>query len=131
MKLFISVITVVLLVLLAGNITFATTKDSTAAFSKENLCKVWVLKDFKEDGKAQDLYDYEIEFKSNGVYKETEEGDTEKGVWELNDSGSSIIFDKGTLDQDEWLIVNLNSDKLIVKFSNEDKNCQFILVPEK
>ena len=131
MKIIIPVFTLLFLFLFAGNDSFAFSKDSTAVYSKESLCKVWTLKDFKENGKSQDLYEYEIEFKLNGSYKESEEGDTEKGAWEMNEAGTAIIFDKNTLDQDEWLIVSMDAEKLIIKFSDDDKVCQFILVPEK
>ena len=104
-------------------------KDSVSTISKENLLKSWVLKDYKENGKTQDLYEYEIEFFANGKYVETEEEETSKGIWELNDN--SIVFDKNSLDQDEWLIVNFEPGKLIIKFSDEDKNYQFVLEPSK
>ena len=105
--------------------------DSVNIVTKENLIKMWVLKEYKENGKIQDLYEYEIELRLNGSYSETEEDETTKGTWELNENNTSIVFDKNTLDQDEWLIVNLEPEKLTVKFSDEDKNYQFILIPSK
>lgn len=103
--------------------------DSVSTISKDNLLKTWVLKDYKENGKTQDLYEYEIEFFANGKYVETEEEETSKGIWELNDN--SIVFDKNSLDQDEWLIVNFEPGKLIIKFLDVDRNCQFVLEPSK
>jgi hypothetical protein len=107
----------------------SSTKDSVSTISKENLLKTWVLKDYKENGKSQDLYEYEIEFFANGKYVETEEEETSKGIWELNDK--SIVFDKNSLDMDEWIIESFDAEKLVVKFSDEEKNYQFVLVPLK
>jgi hypothetical protein len=131
MKITTSVLSVLFFLLLFGNNSFAVSKDSVQTISKDNVCKVWVLKEFYENGKKQDLYDYEIEFRQNGTYKETEEGETEKGIWEFNEGLTSFVFDKNTLDQDEWIIVTYETEKLIVKYSDEDKNYKFVLIPFK
>jgi hypothetical protein len=115
--------------LLLGVNAYSNPADSVSTISKENLLKSWVLKEYKENGKTQELYDYEIEFFANGKYVETEDEETSKGLWELNDN--SIMFDKNSLDQDEWLIVSFEPEKLIIKFSDEDKNYQFLMVPLK
>jgi hypothetical protein len=116
--------------LLSVNV-YSSPADSVSTVSKENLCKNWVLKEYKENGKAQNLYEYEIEFFTNGKYVETEEGETEKGVWEFNENNTAIVFDKSTLDQDEWIIEILEAGKFSVKFSDEDKNYRFIMIPAK
>jgi len=131
MKITISVLSVMLFVLLLGKITYAESRDSVQTISKESLCKEWILTDYYENGKIQDIYEYEIEFKKNGTYKEEDDGETGKGTWELNENSTSLIFDKNTLDQDEWIIVSFSPDKLVVKFSDDDKNYKFVLVPYK
>lgn len=131
MKITFTVFAFLFLLVVMGNKSFALSKDSVQTISKENLCKEWVLKEYYENGKIQDIYDYEIEFKKNGTYKEEEEGEAGKGTWELNENSTSIIFDKNTLDQDEWIIVGFDADKLTVKFTDEEKNFKFILAPYK
>jgi len=131
MKIIISSISILVFVLLLNINLIACPQDSIATVSKDNLCKTWNLKELTENGKSQDLYEYQIVFNADGTYSETEEGDIEKGIWELNDNSTSIIFDKNTPDQDEWVIVNFDNEKLIVKFTDEDKNFQFTLIPVK
>lgn len=131
MKITIPVLSVLFFLLFFGNNSFAISKDSVSTVSKENICKVWVLNEYYENGKKQDLYDYEIEFRQNGTYKETEEGEADKGSWEFNENLTSFVFDKNSLDQDEWIIVSFDADKLVVKFSDEDKNYKFVLIPFK
>jgi hypothetical protein len=131
MKITIPVLFAFLFLFISGNKLFASAIDSVQTLSKESLCREWVLKEYYENGKIQDLYDYEIELKKNGTYKEEDEGESGKGTWELNENSTSVIFDKGTLDQDEWIIVSIDADKLVVKFSDEDKNYKFLLVPNK
>lgn len=131
MKITISVLSALLFILLSGSVSYAETRDSVQTISIESLCKEWVLTEYYENGKIQDIYDYEIEFKKNGKYKEEDDGEAGKGTWELNENSTSFVFDKNTLDQDEWIIVSFTPDKLIVKFSDEDKNYKFVLVPYK
>jgi hypothetical protein len=90
-----------------------------------------VLKEYKENGKTQSLYEYDIELFANGKYVETEEEETEKGTWELNENNTAIVFDKNTLDQDEWIIETLEPGKFVIKFSDDDKNYRFIMIPAK
>jgi len=109
----------------------ASTQDSITNITKEALCKNWVLKEYKENGKNQELYEYEIEFFANGKYVEEEEGELDKGVWELNENKTVIVFDKNTLDQDEFLIVSFEPKKMVVKLFDETNYYQFILVPSE
>jgi len=131
MKITFTVLSLLLFLFIFGNKSFAQTKDSVQTITKETICKEWVLKEYYENGKIQDIYDYEIEFKKNGTYKEEEEGEAGKGTWEFNENFTSIIFDKNSLDQDEWIIVSFDTDKLTVKFTDEEKNFKFILAPYK
>lgn len=124
-------ITIIFFAILLAQNGYTSPSDSVITVTKENLVKMWVLKEWKENGKVQNMYDYEIEFFANGKYVETEEGETEKGKWEFNENKTSIVFDINTLDQDEWLIVNFEPEKLVVKFSDDDKSYQFTLIPLK
>ncbi|MBI5402085.1 MAG: lipocalin family protein [Ignavibacteriae bacterium] len=131
MKIITTVFSVLIFLLLFGSSSYASSRDSVQTISKESLCREWVLTEYYENGKIQDIYDYEIEFKKNGKYKEEDDGEAGKGTWELNENSTSFIFDKNTLDQDEWIIESFSPDKLVVKFSDEDKNYKFVLVPYK
>lgn len=128
MKNFIFTFVFASLLLVLSQKTYANTLDSTITISKESICKNWVLKEYKENGKLQALYDYEIEFFSNGKYVETDDGETNKGVWKLNANMTKIIFDAGTLDEDEFIIINFEPKKMVVEYIDEDKIFHFILV---
>ena len=105
----------------------AQTSDSSDIKSKLN--KYWELKEFKENGKAQDLPEYLIEFKPDGTYYSIEEDEPDNGAWTLNDDNTKIIFDKDTQDEEVWTIISLEDSKLVVKFTNEGKNYQYTLLP--
>ena len=105
----------------------AQTSDSSDIKSKLN--KYWELKEFKENGKTQDLPEYLIEFKPDGTYYSIEEDEPDNGAWTLNDDNTKIIFDKDTQDEEVWTIISLEDSKLVVKFTNEGKNYQYTLLP--
>jgi hypothetical protein len=62
---------------------------------------------------------------------ETEEGEYDKGTWKLNENNTSILFDVNTLDEDEFIIVSYEPEKLVVKFSDDNMNYRFTPVPAK
>jgi len=105
----------------------AQTSDSSGTNSV--LCRYWELKEYKENGKTQELPEFFIEFRSDGSYYSIEEDEPDSGVWTFSDDNSKIIFDINTEAEDEWVIVNLEENKLVVKFSSEGKNYQYTLLP--
>lgn len=109
------------------NITNAQTADSSGIKSK--LYRYWELREYKENGKAQDLPEFLIEFKSDGNYYSIEEDEPDTGTWVISDDETKIIFDKDTENEDVWNIISLEDSKLVVKFSNEGRSYQYTLLP--
>ena len=105
----------------------AQTSDSSGI--KSQLCRYWELKEYKENGKTQELPEFLIEFRSDGSYYSIEEDEPDSGVWTLNDDNTKIIFDANTPSEDAWYIVSLEETKLVIKFSSEGKNYQYTLLP--
>ena len=113
------------------NYAKSNTTDSTTPGAKDILCKKWELKELKENGKTQDLPDFQIFFSEDGTYSLIEEDDTDNGVWAFSEDNSKVIFDKDTPDQDEWTIVTLEKEKLNFKLTEEGKKYEYIFIPYK
>jgi len=105
-------------------------QDTKQLSAKDMLCIKWKISDYKENGEKADMPEVYIEFKSDGKYVYKEE-DTEEGIWEVSDD-KTIIFDKGTDDEEKWDVNSLETQKLNVKYT-EDKTeyeCSFVPVPK-
>lgn len=131
MKKFTLTVAILIFIMITVQSGLASPSDSVKAITKEALCKNWVLKEYKENGKVQPLFEYEIEFFANGKYVETEEDETDKGTWKFNENKTAILFDVGTLDEDEFYIVSFDPEKMVVKLLDDDNFYHFMLVPEK
>lgn len=93
------------------------------------LCARWDLSEYRENGKVQELPNFEIEFFTNGKYNMLEEQDYIEGMWQLSEDNSKIIFDEGTEYSEEWTIVNTDAKAFKVKFSAEGKKYEYTFVP--
>jgi hypothetical protein len=89
----------------------------------------WEISEYKENGKIQELPNYEIEFFDDGTYTAIEEEEFDNGKWSLSEDNSLIIFDINTISQEEWIIESIDSVKIVVKLSDEGNMYEYTFVP--
>jgi len=104
-------------------------KEINLSETAKKLCARWDLTEYKENGKAQELPNYEIEFLINGHYNAIEEEEYDEGTWIMNEDNSKIIFDAGTEYQEEWTILNIDAKMIKVKFTSEGKRYEYTFGP--
>jgi hypothetical protein len=85
----------------------------------------WEINEYKENGKVQELPNYEIEFFEDGTYSAIEEEDFDTGTWILGEGNSKLIFDDNTPNREEWNIISFDSKKIVFKFSDEGKTYEY------
>lgn len=93
------------------------------------LCARWDLSEYKENGRTDELPNFELEFFPDGTYNMLEEQDYMEGTWIMSEDNSKIIFDEGTEYSDEWTIVNVDAKMFKVKFTSEGKRYEYTFVP--
>jgi hypothetical protein len=89
----------------------------------------WEISEYKENGKVQELPNYEIEFFEDGSYAAIEEEEFDKGTWILGESNSKLIFDDNSPNREEWNIVSMDAKKIVVKFTDEGKTYEYTFIP--
>ncbi len=104
-------------------------KEIALSETAKILCVRWDLAEYRENGKVQELPNYEIEFFSNGKYNALEETDYDEGFWTLSNDNSKIIFDEGTKYQEEWNIISIDAKMFKVKFNSERIKYEYTFVP--
>jgi hypothetical protein len=89
----------------------------------------WEISEYKENGKVQELPNYEIEFFEDGTYAAIEEEEFDNGAWNIGDNNSKIIFDDNTPNREEWNIVSMDAKKIVVRFTDEGKTYEYTFIP--
>jgi hypothetical protein len=89
----------------------------------------WEISEYKENGKVQDLPNYEIEFFEDGSYQAVEEEDFDNGAWNLGENNSQIIFDDNSPNREVWNIVSFDAKKIVVKFTSEGSTYEYTFIP--
>ena len=89
----------------------------------------WEISEYKENGKVDELPNYEIEFFEDGTYSAIEEEDFDNGTWNIGANNSSIIFDELSTFSEVWNIVTLEPKKIVVRFSSEGKTYEYTFIP--
>ena len=89
----------------------------------------WEITEYKENGKVQELPNYEIEFFSDGTYAAIEEEEFDNGVWSLGENNGKLIFDENSINREEWSIVSMDAKKIVVKFTDEGKTYEYTFIP--
>jgi len=85
----------------------------------------WEINEYKENGKVQELPNYEIEFFEDGTYSAFEEEDIDNGTWNLGEGNAKLIFDDNTPNREEWNIIIFEPKKIVFKFSDEGKTYEY------
>lgn len=104
-------------------------KEIELSETAKMLCARWDLSEYRENGKVQELPNYEIEFSPDGKYNALEEQDYDEGYWTMSEDNSKIIFDKGTQYQEEWTIVSVDAKTFKIKFTSDGKRYEYTFVP--
>lgn len=89
----------------------------------------WEITEYKENGKIQELPNYEIEFFPDGTYSAIEEEEFDNGVWSLGENNGKLIFDENSINREEWSIVSMDAKKIVVKFTDEGKTYEYTFIP--
>jgi hypothetical protein len=89
----------------------------------------WEISEYKENGKVQELPNYEIEFFEDGSYAAIEEEEFDNGAWNLGENNSKIIFDENSPSREEWNIVSMDAKKIVVRFTDEGKTYEYTFIP--
>lgn len=89
----------------------------------------WEITEYKENGKVQELPNYEIEFFADGTYSAIEEEEFDNGVWSIGENNGKLIFDENSVNKEEWNIVSLDAKKIVVKFTDEGKTYEYTFIP--
>ncbi|MCX6163674.1 MAG: hypothetical protein NTU73_02240 [Ignavibacteriae bacterium] len=105
------------------------TTETTLSGTAKMLCARWDLSEYRENGKIQELPNYEIEFLPNGTYNAMEESDYDEGAWILSEDNSKIIFDADTEYREEWTIVSLGDKLIKVKFTSDGNKYEYMFGP--
>jgi hypothetical protein len=104
-------------------------KEINLSETAKMLCARWDLSEYRENGKVQELPNYELEFFSDGKYNALEEQDYDEGYWTMSDDNSKIIFDEGTEYREEWTVVSVDAMMFKVRFTSEGKKYEYTFVP--
>jgi len=104
-------------------------KEIVLSETASMLCARWDLSEYRENGKVQELPNYEIEFFPDGKYNAMEESDYDEGWWIMSEDNSKIIFDEGTQYQEEWTIVNADTKTFKIRFTSEGQKYEYTFVP--
>jgi hypothetical protein len=89
----------------------------------------WEISEYKENGKVQELPNYEIEFFNDGTYSAIEEEEFDNGAWNLGANNSKLIFDDNSPNREEWNIVSMDAKKIVVKFTDEGISYEYTFIP--
>lgn len=89
----------------------------------------WEITEYKENGKVQELPNYEIEFFEDGTYAAIEEEEFDNGVWNIGENNGKLIFDENSVNREEWNIVSMEAKKIVVKFTDEGKTYEYTFIP--
>lgn len=97
--------------------------------TNEFIINKWEITEYKENGKVQELPNYEIEFFSDGTYSAIEEEEFDNGVWSLGENNGKLIFDENSINREEWSIVSMDAKNIVVKFTDEGKTYEYTFIP--
>lgn len=97
--------------------------------TKTFIINKWDLSEYKENGKVQELPNYEIEFFDDGTYTAIEEEEFDNGKWNLSEDNSLIIFDINTINQEEWIIESIDATRIVVKLSDGGRTYEYTFIP--
>jgi hypothetical protein len=89
----------------------------------------WEISEYRENGKLQELPNYEIEFFEDGTYAAIEEEEFDNGVWNLGGNNTQLIFDDNSPNREVWNIVSMDAKKIVVKFTDEGKTYEYTFIP--
>jgi hypothetical protein len=97
--------------------------------SNSFIINKWEITEYKENGKVQELPNYEIEFFEDGTYAAIEEEEFDNGVWNIGENNGKLIFDENSVNREEWNIVSMEAKKIVVKFTDEGKTYEYTFIP--
>ena len=97
--------------------------------SNSFIINKWEISEYKENGKVQDLPNYEIEFFEDGSYQAIEEEDFDNGAWNIGENNSAIIFDDNSPNSEVWNIVSFDAKKIVVKFTSGGSTYEYTFIP--
>lgn len=93
--------------------------------SNSFILNKWEINEYKENGKVQELPNYEIEFFEDGTYTAIEEEEFDNGTWNLSPENSKLIFDDNTPNREEWNIISFDANKIVFRFTDEGKTYEY------
>lgn len=97
--------------------------------SNSFIINKWEMSEYKENGKVQELPNYEIEFFEDGTYSAVEEDDFDEGMWNIDEGNTKFIFDDSSPYREEWNILSMDAKKIIFKFTDGGKTYEYTFVP--